>query len=189
MLGAVALSVHLVPYLIGQGYDTGFAVTTAGLIGIMALPGRIVFTPLGDRIPRSAVTACLFLLQTLALAALLLWRNPAGVFAFVALFGAGFGAITPARAALLADFYGPANYGSISGVLALFVTLARAVAPVGAGLGYDLAGNYEPIFWSLALLAAAGAGAVLIAECLASRAVPDLLLVPRAEGPGGAGSR
>ena len=48
---------------------------------------------------------------------LLLVRSTAGVIGFVVLFGAGFGAVTPARAALVAEFYGPANYGSIKSAM------------------------------------------------------------------------
>jgi MFS family permease len=163
-LGVVALNVHLVPYLIDGGYGAGFAAGAAGLVGIMALPGRLVFTPLGDLLPRSLVAALLFLLQAAALAALLLVPGRAGVFAFVLLFGAGFGAITPARAALVADFYGAAHYGSISGLLSLFVTGARALGPVLAGAGYDLGGSYAPVLWTLLVVSALAAVAVAVAE-------------------------
>jgi MFS family permease len=168
-LGAVALNVHLVPYLMDHGYEPGFAATAAGLVGVMALPGRLIFTPMGDRLPRSLVTAFLFLLQTLSLLVLLLVPNKTGVIGFVALFGAGFGAITPARAALVAEFYGPASYGSISGMLGLFLTGARALAPVGTAWGHDIGGSYEPVFWTLAVVSAIGAVTVLLAETSARR--------------------
>ena len=65
------------------------------------------------------------------------------------LFGMGFGAITPARAALLAEFYGPAHYGRINSLLAFAITCARAVAPLGAGVLYTLSGGYTSSFWTL----------------------------------------
>lgn len=169
VIGVIALNVHLVSYLIDRGYETSFAATTMGFVGIMALPGRLIFTPLGDLLPRSLVTACLFLLQTLSLLVLLWVPGKAGVFGFVALFGAGFGAITPARAALVAEFYGPAAYGSISGTLALFLTVAGALAPVGAAWGHDLAGGYEPVLWTLVVTSVLGAIAILCAEKSAQR--------------------
>src|SRR5579859_1141444 len=161
VLVAGVMTVHLVPYLIDRGYSASFAASMVGLIGIMALPGRLVFTPLGARFSRRLVTALLFLLQAIALAVLLLAPNLIGVFGFVVLFGAGFGAITPARAALVADHYGPAHYARINSVLGLFVTGARAVAPVGAGLLSDRLGSYPPIFWALAGLSVLAAGAIL----------------------------
>jgi MFS family permease len=163
-LATGAVFVHLIPYLVGQGYDSGFAAWATGLIGIMGLPGRLFFTPLGGYIPRRWVTAGIFALQTLALVVLLTIHSRAGVLAFVVLFGAGFGAITPARAALLADFYGPAHYGRISSVLSLFLTGSRALAPVGAGLLYTLHGGYGPALWTLTIGSALGTVAVLFAE-------------------------
>jgi MFS family permease len=164
MLTAGAITVHLIPYLIDQGYSASFAASMVGLIGIMALPGRLVFTPLGERFSRRLVVAFLFLLQAAALPVLLLVPNHIGVLSFVVLFGAGFGAITPARAALVADHYGSTHYARINSVLGLFVTGARAVAPVGAGILYDLLGTYPPIFWVLAGLSALAAGAILLID-------------------------
>jgi MFS family permease len=161
-LATAAVAVHLVPYLIDVGYEPGFAALVTGLIGTMALPGRLIFTPLGDRLPRHQVTACLFLLQTIALVVLLQFPTLLGVYAFVILFGIGFGAMTPARAALVADLFGPTHYGKINGVLALFVTGSRALAPVTAGVVYDVAGGYEPVFWGLAVASAVATAAVLL---------------------------
>ena len=163
-LATGAVFVHLIPYLIGRGYDPGFAAWATGLIGIMGLPGRLVFTPLGGWVPRRWVTAGIFALQTIALVVLLTVDSRAGVLAFVVLFGAGFGAITPARAALIADFYGPEHYGRISSVLSLFLTGSRALAPVGAGLLYTLNGGYGPALWALTVGSALGAVAVLFTD-------------------------
>lgn len=157
-----AVVVHLLPFLIDRGYSANFGASAVGLIGIMALPGRLVFTLLGEHLPRRLVVALLFLLQAVALPVLLLVPNVVGVFCFVALFGAGFGAITPARAALIADHYGSEYYARINSVVGLFVTGARAVAPVGAGMMYDLLGTYPPIFWVLTGLSMLAVGAIVL---------------------------
>ncbi len=171
-LANVAVTVHLIPYLTDHGFSTGFAATAAGLIGTLALPGRLIFTPLGGRIPRRFVAAGIFLFQTIGLIVLVTVRSTAGVITFVVLFGIGFGAITPARAALVAEMYGPREYGSISGVLALFVTGARAIAPVSVGLLYTLFGRYEPVFWLLIAVSTLATGAVLCIE----RGIPPVTM-------------
>jgi MFS family permease len=166
-LTTTAVSVHLVPLLLERGYGAAFAGAAMGVLGLMALPGRLVFTPLGSRWRRSAVTASIFALGAIACMVLLLTRHPAAVWAFVVLFGAGFGAITPARAALVAELYGPLHYGKIAGVLALLVSLARAVAPVGASLLYSLGGGvrhgYDVVMFALLALCVASGVAVLAA--------------------------
>ena len=166
-LATTAVSVHLVPLLLERGYRPAVAGGAMGLLGLMALPGRLVFTPLGDRWPRPAVTAAIFLLQALACLALLATRDSFAVWLFVVLFGAGFGAITPARAALVAERFGPAHYGSIAGVLALVLALARAAAPVGASWIHELGGGpseggYDVVIAVLLAASLAAGGAVLL---------------------------
>lgn len=162
-LATTAVTVHLIPLLLERGFGAAFAGAAMGAVGLAALPGRLVFTPLGSRWPRGAVTAGIFLSQALGIAMLLVGDGRWGVWACVALFGAGFGAITPARAALVAEHYGPLHYGRISGVLALFLALARAAAPVGASLLYVVGGGYTPVLWTLLAISLASGAAVLLA--------------------------
>lgn len=159
-LTGTAVAVHLIPLLLERGHSPAFAGAALGTVGLMALPGRLVFTPLGSRWPRAAVTAAIFALQGLGIAALMM-EGPVGVWAFVILFGAGFGAITPARAALVAELYGRASFGAVSGTLALLLALARAAAPIGASLLYLAGGGYPPVLAVLAALSILSAAAVL----------------------------
>lgn len=48
-LTTTAITVHLVPLLLERGYAPAFAGAAMGVLGLMALPGRLVFTPLGSR--------------------------------------------------------------------------------------------------------------------------------------------
>jgi MFS family permease len=156
-----------VPLLLERGQGAVFAGAAMGLLGLMALPGRLIFTPLGSRWPRPLVTASIFALQALACLALLANRSTDAVWVFVVLFGAGFGAITPARAALLAERYGPDHYGRIAGVLALVIALARATAPVGASWIYELGGGpthgYDVVLSALLALSIGAGVSVLLA--------------------------
>ena len=166
-LTSTAMTVHLVPLLLERGYGAAFAGGAMGVLGLMALPGRLIFTPLGDRWARGAVTASIFALQAIALLVLLGTRSAAGVWVFVALFGAGFGAITPARAALVGDLVEPGSFGRVSGVLALVISLARAGAPVGASLLYVAGGGlrsgYDAVLGVALALSALSAAAVFVA--------------------------
>lgn len=154
------LAVHLIPLLLERGRTPAFAGAAMGMLGVMALPGRLVFTPLGDRFSRAAVTALIFALSGAGVGALLLTEAEPGVWAFVVLFGAGFGAISPARAALLADLFGRESYGSIGGVLAMVAALSRAAAPLGVSLLHRWTGGYQAVLAALllsTLLSAVGA--------------------------------
>jgi MFS family permease len=163
-LATTAASVHVIPLLLERGYAASVAGAALGAVGLLALPGRLIFTPLGDRWPRTAVTGSIFALQAAGLGALAISTSPAAIWVFVALFGAGFGAITPARAALLAEFYGHTEYGHINGLLSVVLSFARAAGPVGASVLYALGGGYVTVFWTLLAMSALAVIAILRAR-------------------------
>ncbi|MBL8152987.1 MAG: MFS transporter [Anaerolineae bacterium] len=150
----ITLNVHLVPLLVGRGFETSFAASAAGLIGVMSIPGRLIFTLLGDVLPRRWVIVGIFGFMTAAVVVLAGAYTQAAVIGFVALYGAGFGAITPARAVLIAELYGAARYGRINSLLGFITTGARVAAPVAAGALYDSLGTYTPLLWGLAVISA-----------------------------------
>ena len=157
----VAVGVHLIPYLVERGDEPGFAASVVGLIGAAQVGARVLATVLGGRVSRVALTAGVFALQAVALVVLMGWPNRAGVLVAVLLLGAGRGVSTLMRAGLIAEFYGRAHYGAIGGLLALFLTGARALAPVGAGLAYAVVGGYVPVLWGLAVASTLAAVAML----------------------------
>jgi MFS family permease len=148
---SVAAGVHFIPYLLEQGHSVAIAAGLAGAIGLMQLPGRLVFAPLGRFVPRHWLSAGILALQGLAV--LLLVGSPTigRLVAFGVLFGMANGMVTLARATSVAELYGSAHYGSISGVMAFWITLARAGGPIGVALLYTAAGRrYEPAFGLMA---------------------------------------
>ncbi len=157
----VALTVHLIPYLVERGHSPSFAAMVAGLFGLMSLAGRLIIGPLGDRYSRRVVTAGLIGMQIAGLSVLALAPSAAGALVYVALFGAGSGTLTIMRAALLAERYGQAHYGSINGAQSLGLTGARTLAPIGAGALATLLGGYPGLLWTLVALSFAGLIAVL----------------------------
>jgi MFS family permease len=171
-VATISNTVYLIPFLIEQGQSPTFAAQVAGLFGLMSLLGRLVIGPLGDRLPRRAVTAGLLATQAGALALLAAAPTAAGALVFIALFGAGSGTLTIMRAALLAERYGAANYGSISGAQNAALTAARTLAPIGAGLVAGLPGGYRTTLAALAALVCVGFVAVLLARDNVAAAAP-----------------
>jgi len=165
----VTMTVHVIPYLVSCGHSASFAATVAGLFGLMSLLGRMTIGLVADRYPRQWVTMGLIGMQITGLAVLALaGRTMVGALIYVALFGAGAGTLTIMRAALLAEHYGSASYGTINGAQNLALTGARTIAPVGAGLLATLLGGYIPLLWGMAGLLLIGAGAVLMSKHSAS---------------------
>jgi MFS family permease len=167
MLSVAATStvaVHLLSYLAERGLPGALAASAAGAIGLMQLPGRVLFAPASERAPQGWATAGVFLLQAAGLALLLAVPGMAGIVLFVVVFGMGQGMSTLVRASKVAEIFGLAAYGGISGALALCTTVARTLAPLGAALLHDSRGSYQPVFWLLAIGALGAAGSGWLAE-------------------------
>jgi MFS family permease len=167
-----AVAIHLIPYLLEGGRSAGFAAFAAGLMGLMQVPGRIVFAGAARFLPRRNEAPAVFLLQAAGLAVLAATTAAPGVIAAVCLFGMGNGMATLVRATTLADAYGAAFYGSIAGIAAACATGARAVAPVVAAGAYVAFNGYKPLLWLLV------ASAVLAAV---SARLANRVMMPRAE--------
>jgi MFS family permease len=163
-VASIAVTVHMVAYFQDRGFDLTLAATATGLVGAMQVLGRIVLGLVGDRVPLRVASALVLGLQPVAILVLLMVPGVVGVFAFIALFGAAKGAMTLIRPAFVASLYGRARYASIAGALAAFVMGATALAPISAGVAYDVFHSYDPLFWAFVVLSAVPAGAVLLAR-------------------------
>lgn len=174
-LGRIAVIIHLVAYLIDRGYTLTDAALAGGAVGILQVCGRLLVTVARGAVPERLLYGGIFVAQGASVALLLLTDGhdaaaTAAVIGFVAVFGLGFGLPELLRATLMADFYGTVSYGSINGVLALFVTCARAAAPFAAGLVRTYTGSYTLAIAGAGLCIVAGAGALLAAHAAHDRA-------------------
>ncbi|MFC6020242.1 MFS transporter [Plantactinospora solaniradicis] len=162
LTATATISVHLVSYLVERGHPTTFAATVAGLLGVLSVTGRLTLTTVSRRFRVTSVVAVVFLVQGVgALALAVVADSPAGAIVAVLLFGIGFGVAAVAQPALVADIYGTAVFGTVSGMLAVPVTLAKATAPVAAAAARTGTGSYLPVLIGVAVacvVAAVGAG-------------------------------
>lgn len=164
------MGVLLVTYLITLGHPPVFAAGVAGLLGVLSVTGRLVTTGLQTRWPVATITAAMFALQGLAAVLLpLTGRGVAGAVVSVVLFGLGFGVSTIARPALLADRYGTTAYGSLSGALALPITVAKAVAPLLAA-GLAQVAGYPTVMGAVAAACTFGALCLILYARTTTRA-------------------
>ena len=145
-----AVTIHVIPYLIGHGYPLGTAAMTIGWMGAMQLVGRILFGPIASRFGHRPMTAAIFVVQAVGLGLLASVARMPSLVPIIVLMGAANGMATLARASIVAEIFGRRNYGAISGAMALGANGARAVGPVGASLLLAAFGAYEIVFWLLA---------------------------------------
>jgi predicted MFS family arabinose efflux permease len=135
-----AMAVHLVTYLVEAGHPATFAATVAGLLGVLSVTGRLATTGLQRRAGTSRIVAAVFAIQALAAGWLpLIGHTTTGAVAGVVAFGLGFGVATIARPTMLAVRYDTRGYATISGMLTVPMTIAKAGAPpdAHAAIGVD----------------------------------------------------
>ena len=155
--------IHFVPLLTERGYAPAVAAAMYGLIGLASLPGRLVLTPLGERIPPGWISVAIFLTQTVGFAVLALGRGSWTVILFLILFAAGFGAISPSNAALIADLFGVGYFGTIQGVIGMVIDGSTAVILVLLAALRDYWGGYAQLTWVVMAIAALSAACMLVA--------------------------
>lgn len=161
-MSAIGVRVHMIPLLEDRGFDPLYAAWIGGLIGAMQVFGRVLYGPTGGRISSTRMVALIYGAQAVALLILLFVQTTVGVWAFVVLFGAVYGAMTLARPAILADRFGATHYGRVSSIQYVFQTVATTAAPYGVALLYTGFGNsYQVALILLIALSILAAGIVL----------------------------
>ncbi|MEW6474795.1 MAG: MFS transporter [Actinomycetota bacterium] len=146
-------SVLLVAYLIDHGWTLGGAAMAGGMLGIMQLPGRLLFAPLHARLDRRTLTRLTLGLPGFGVVLLLLSGGKPLVWAAIPVLGMTQGLNTLLRVTLLVDLYGTARFGALNGRSASPVVLARALAPLGAASLGSATGGYAVPFALLAAVA------------------------------------
>jgi MFS family permease len=158
-----AMTVHLVGFLVHKGHPATFAATIAGLLGVLSVTGRLLLTGAQRRLRLPVVVAVVCTVQGAAAFSLpIVGAGRIGAALAVVGFGIGFGVASLVKPSLLADRYGTTAYATIAGILATPITLAKAVAPLGAA-GLLTAGGYPPV------LAAIGAACLVAAAGIVAR--------------------
>jgi MFS family permease len=167
--GMYAASLTLIPLLTGRGMSASLAATTLGLLGAGQLLGRIGYAPLTARTTPTARTVTIVAASALAIALLAAVPGPAPLLVALAVFaGAVRGAATLLQATVVADRWGGARYGALSGWFAAPITAAAALAPWAGTALAEALGSYPATFAGLAVVVAAAA----VAAALSARVPP-----------------
>jgi predicted MFS family arabinose efflux permease len=144
LLGALTLmiSVHVVSF----AHDQGISLTQASLAltayGIGAVGGRIGSGIVSDRIGTFTTIRLSYVLQILALAALLWFSSREALLLSLLVLGLGFASADTMLAKAVPEVFGMRALGAILGVLNLGWRFGAALGPFLAGFLYDMTGAY-----------------------------------------------
>jgi MFS family permease len=136
--------VHLPRFVRDLGFSPMVGATVISSLGLGAIVGRPVMGVLSDRIGRRATVAVSIALQALAFAAFPLAGSLAALCAAAAVFGWAYGAASTLFSAIVGDFFGREQAGSLAGVLFALAGCMGGWGPFIAGAVYDATGGYTP---------------------------------------------
>jgi len=139
---------HQVVFFLDLGYDSHFAASIAGAVGIFAALGALSGF-LSDKIGREKVFTACCILSIISLLVLLSLRdasNPWALYIFVLSFGFPMGLFSPALIAGAADLFYGKHFGTVNGILFMGFGLGGAVGPWLGGYIFDITGNYSLAF-------------------------------------------
>ncbi len=151
--------VHLVPYALDHGIPQSSAVLLMAAIGIGSTSGRFFLGALADRLGRPL--SLVVMVAGMALA-FLVWAFSVNFWplaAFALAFGLFYGGWVALMPAVVADYFGPRNLGTLIGVISMCIAFGTLIGPSAAGFAFDLLHSYM-------LPIAASIGAYVIAAAI-----------------------
>jgi len=142
--------IHLLPLLTDKGMAPTTAASVVAVAGGSTLVGRWIGGFLLDRIHARWIATAFFLLP--AFGCVLLSRFTGDYLQAVlvaALIGVSAGVEGDMLPFLLRCYFGPRNYARIYGLTMVFYSVGYALAPVAAGVLFDITGSYEGFLLTL----------------------------------------
>ena len=151
LMAQSALMVHMVPMLVSRDNTEGIAAVLVSVLSAVRLPAVIGAGFLSDKWSRTK-TSSLSMLTGLGAAIVILF-GPSGLMtgiAFSFLFACAM-SCNSVTWALVGQFFGRKNFGSLRGGVTLVQSLMSTAGPLGAGAVFDITGNYNTAFASIAI--------------------------------------
>lgn len=161
-----ALMVHLLPHVTERlGYSLQQGARVIALSTVVQVAAQLVGGGwAGDRFSKRALIVGCMAAHAASLLLLAFATRFWMVAAFGVLHGMAWGVRGPLMAAIRADYFGRAAFGTISGLSSMVVMTGMMAGPLVAGVLADLTGSYRPGFTILAGLAALGSLGFLLAR-------------------------
>jgi MFS family permease len=138
----IMVSVHVVPFARDQGIGLAAASLVLTAYGVGAVTGRVTAGAMSDRFGPRTTLRVGYVLQLVALTALLWVSSRELLMLVLALFGAGFAASDTMITRIIPEVFGLRAIGAILGVLSLGWRCGAALGPAVAGFVYDATGSY-----------------------------------------------
>jgi MFS family permease len=155
--------IHFASYVASEGFPASLGTAMISLIGGVSIAGRLIMGIVGDKIGSKRGQITCFLLLTAAFVWVQFAGEAWGLVVFALIYGFCHGGFYALISPTVAEFFGLRAHGSIFGVIVLAGSLGGALGPLVTGRIVDTAGDYQPAFLLITLLAAVGFISIMLA--------------------------
>jgi MFS family permease len=167
-----AVPVHIMPFLLDNGFPREIAATALGSIALVSIPGRLLYGWLGDRFPKRYVIAGLLVLLAGSLILLGSIKGVWQLFLFLIIYAPAYGGCAALMQAIRGEYFGRIAFGTIMGFMAMIIMVGTIIGPLFAGYVWDITGSYYQAFIVFAGALVAAIGLVLWAKPPVKKAAP-----------------
>lgn len=138
--------IHFVPFAMERGFHRNEAAAALGLIGGVAILGRVFGGMLLDRIGWGRGLSLFLVTSSVMLLWLIKVREPWMLFLFSVIYGLGYAAEIPALVGWTGSLFGTARLGEILGIQGAVGAIGAALGPLLGGVVFDLTHSYTIAF-------------------------------------------
>ena len=152
----VTLMVHLGTMLTDRGFSLqtiGWVIATqTGVTALFNLVGGYV----GDKIPIRVALFVFSVIQTIGLVILLFAYTTPMIYMFALVYGIGWGGRAPLTTAIRGVYFGRKAFASITGFSMIPMNILHLIAPLFAGIMFDITQSYTIPFSAIAVVSFIG---------------------------------
>ncbi|GHC68986.1 MFS transporter [Limoniibacter endophyticus] len=142
------ITAHFPAYIADLGIDARYAVIGLALIGFFNIIGSLGAGILGQRHSKPMMLAWIYILRSVAVAALLLLpQTPTTIIVFSIVMGLLWLSTVPPTNGLVAVMFGTRHLGLLGGVVFFSHQIGSFLGVWLGGYLYDRFGSYDPVWW------------------------------------------
>ena len=161
-IAVIGVVLHQIPFMQDQGLSPGIAALSLTTYAIFAIPSKLVWGFLAEKVAIKYLTAASLLGSAVGLLILIQANTIKGVLLFGMVYGLTRGAWAVVQSLIWADYFGRAFLGSIRGFVSPIQGLSAIFGPLFAGWLRDVTNSYQIPFYTFVCLYIVSAIIILI---------------------------
>lgn len=168
---AATMLITLAPLGISRGLTVIQAAILVSVMAAFGILAKVLFAVVGDHIDKVMLLTVLFFLGSVADIVLMLAHSYVPLLLGVATVGLAHGVTSPGQYVLIADRFGSASYGTVTGLAIPLNSVLGMLAIWYSGKIYDRTGSYKDLLVAFIMLQIVAAAVILITRFTPAQAL------------------